>query len=364
MYSENPPRFVKTERDQRLWEEAEDIVSREYKVKYGSPAYWSLANRIFHRMKLRVGGGEWPVQGNPSPLYTYELLTHGDPAFAPHDGVLQNPGEDHAQEALQKIVRLFETGDVPAAVAYVTFPPPNIPLAHWSMGNRLICLQSDTNDARGFAQWKEVNRWVKKGAKAIYILRPKLVKKREEEMDDPEDKFKLIGFAAQPVFRIEDTDGEPVEYHQHPLPSTPLDAVARKWGIEVRSTFFDYSFYGSYSHSASRIELASPEETVFFHEMTHAADARLVQIVSGVEPAQEIVAELGAACLSRLVGRQPQWNGGRHYRYVQMFAQAMFPNLPPREAVGKACYKLIQRVAAALGLILDEMGYQPPSAQE
>ena len=60
------PAFVKTARDERLWKEAKQIVRDEYSVKVGSKPYWALVNRIFHRMKRRVGGGEYsPPKRNP-----------------------------------------------------------------------------------------------------------------------------------------------------------------------------------------------------------------------------------------------------------------------------------------------------------
>ncbi len=58
-----PPGFVKTARDRRLWEEAEQRTIDEYGVKH--PNFWAIANRIFHRMKARVGGGEYTPEENP-----------------------------------------------------------------------------------------------------------------------------------------------------------------------------------------------------------------------------------------------------------------------------------------------------------
>jgi hypothetical protein len=43
-----------------------------------------------------------------------------------------------------------------------------------------------TEDARGFKQWKEVNRYVKKGAKAFVILAPRFIKNGAKEEEDRE----------------------------------------------------------------------------------------------------------------------------------------------------------------------------------
>ena len=76
------------------------------------------------------------------------------------------------QQVLNSIISAFESGDIPEAVAIASFPILDIPSANWSFTNRTIQFLSGTADSRGFNQWKAVNRCVKKGSKAIYILVP------------------------------------------------------------------------------------------------------------------------------------------------------------------------------------------------
>ena len=67
---------------------------------------------------------------------------------------------------------------------------------------------------------------MKKGAKAMYILVPRL--KKVEDEDSGEEDSVLIGFLAEPVFRIEDTDGEPLpecEPPQIPRLQSRIDVV-------------------------------------------------------------------------------------------------------------------------------------------
>ena len=89
---------------------------------------------------------------------------------------------NNVKAVLDKILEKFKTGDIPEAVALASFPIPDIPSSRWSFTNRTLMFLSGTGDARGFQQWKEAHRWVKKGAKAVYILVPcikkKLMKKR------------------------------------------------------------------------------------------------------------------------------------------------------------------------------------------
>ena len=78
------------------------------------------------------------------------------------------------------------------------FPIPNIPASKWSLLNRTLMFISGTSDARGFNQWKQVNRYVKKGSKAITILAPRFIRKQEE--DEEEAKSVLVGFLAVASF--------------------------------------------------------------------------------------------------------------------------------------------------------------------
>ena len=108
------------------------------------------------------------------------------------------------KEVLKRILSCFESGDIPQAIAYSVFPIPDIPSSRWSLLNRTLMYIAGTMDARGFRQWKEVNRCVKKGSKALYILVPRMVMRENE---DGEEEEVLAGFMARPVFRVEDTDG-------------------------------------------------------------------------------------------------------------------------------------------------------------
>ena len=78
---------------------------------------------------------------------------------------------------------------------------------------------TETNDARGFRQWQEVGRHVKEGAKAITILAPRFIKKHQENGED--GKVILVGFLSVPVFRVEDTEGDPLDYQKIELPELP-----------------------------------------------------------------------------------------------------------------------------------------------
>ncbi len=124
-----------------------------------------------------------------------------------------------AKVCLQRIVDLFKEGDIPKALAVATIPPQaGIPSAKWSLSNRLLQFLADTSDARGFRQWQKADRKVSKGAKAFHILGPKARTIKETDEGGLEtEKVIVVGFFAIPVFRAEDTDGDPLPY----VPGTP-----------------------------------------------------------------------------------------------------------------------------------------------
>jgi hypothetical protein len=211
---------------------------------------------------------------------------------------------------------------------------------------------SGTTDARGYRQWKEVNRYVNKGAKAIYILVPRIVK-RSIETDGGEEKEKeiLTGFLAKPVFRVEDTKGDPLKYEQIELPELPLIERAQEWGISVKAVPGNYRYYGYFSQRKREIGLASKDETVFFHELAHAAQQKATGKSERKELwRNEIVAELVAATLCEMVGKTSK-HLGNNYKYICHYAAEA--HLGPVQA----CLLVIGDVENVLNLILqDGMG--------
>jgi hypothetical protein len=156
-----------------------------------------------------------------------------------------------ASKAANQILAAFENGNLPQAIAYSTFTPPaNIPAFRWTARNRALAFLQMTGDARGYQQWKEAGRNVKKGSKAIYILGPVMKKSNQViEIENPEtgeiqtDNMKCVGYHSIPVFRMEDTEGEPLQYAQLDTKTLPLADVAERWGLEIKAG----SFNGEYT---------------------------------------------------------------------------------------------------------------------
>ncbi len=159
----------------------------------------------------------------------------------------------------------------------------------------------------------------------------------------------LVGFLAVPVFRIEDTEGEPLSYESPRVPPFPLLEVAESWGISVKAVPKEGRYYGWYWQTEDEISLASEEEVVFFHELSHAAHKRLLgQLKAGSDWKQEIVAELCAAVLCQLVGRSPGKFLGNHYQYISHYAEEA--GLAPVQG----CLQVIKDVEGVLELILSQ----------
>jgi len=250
------------------------------------------------------------------------------------------------KQVLDGIVERFKRGDIPKAVACAMFPmADDIPSANWSVLNRILMFLAGTADARGYKQWRKANRYVKKGAKGFHILVPCM--KRMEDEETGEEKEALVGFMCRPVFRYEDTDGEPLSYDQIELPELPLLERAREWGLKVRAIPGNNHCYGYYSSTRKEIALATPEEKTFFHELSHAAHEKIQNgLKKGQDPFQEIVAELSAQALCHLVGKRPDDTFGNSYRYIEGYAEKA--RLTPHGA----CLKVMNQTEQVLTLIL------------
>jgi antirestriction protein ArdC len=249
------------------------------------------------------------------------------------------------RSVLEGIIQRFASGEIPQAIALAVFPIPNIPCAKWSLLNRTIMVLTGTADARGIKQWNQVGRSVRKGVKSFKIMAPRFRKVADEESE--KTRQVLLGFLLVPVFRVEDTQGDPLDYEQIKLPEFPLLERAREWGIPVKAIPGNARYYGYFSANRSEIAVASPEECVFFHELSHAAHHQVSPLKPGQDWKQEIVAELSAAVLCHLVGKQPV-NLGQHYHYIEDYAQKA------KRDVVRACTEVFGDIEKVLRLILKQ----------
>ena len=97
---------------------------------------------------------------------------------------------------------------------------------------------------------------------------------KKPETDDDSDLV-LSGFLARPVFRFEDTVGEPLVEEPGVLCELPLMDRAAEWGLSVEAVPGNHRYNGFFCESHKSIGLATKKESVFFHELAHAAHSRL-----------------------------------------------------------------------------------------
>lgn len=228
---------------------------------------------------------------------------------------------EKVKNAMNEVVQAFENEDL-ESVSLAVFRGMGKPSDSWSFLNRLVMILNNTNDARGFKQWKQVNRYVIKGAKAFHILVPmqkkvpKKIVKVNNEREEEEETINIniiTGFKAVPVFRYEDTEGEPLqeEDNTYEIPYE-LNGIIEELGLTVSKDGFRGA-YGWYSPHKKSITLASSEMLVFLHELAHAVDDKFHNLNGGQDPMEEVVAEFSAVILCYLMGYQPHMGHAKHY---------------------------------------------------
>ena len=227
------------------------------------------------------------------------------------------------KEAVDKLMTMFKSGEFPAQLATTIIRKSEadvIPSDSWSIGNRILMTAQNTGDARGYNQWQEVGRQVKKGSKAIYIFAPLTKKVTETDAETGEETTKVIvyGFRPLPVFRYEDTEGEPLpDYDYKPKTYPPFFNVAEKLGISVKYRPMRGNFLGRYSAGTTSIQLCSQDAHVYYHELAHAIHNTFVDLKTYDTDKAEIVAEFTACVLcelTKITGYETQG-----YEYIKRY---------------------------------------------
>jgi len=250
---------------------------------------------------------------------------------------------DKAQEALNQVVARFQSGDLSAVVEVVRLrrQAADAPSQSWSLSNQVLAyIQTHSLDCRGYRQWEQVGRQVRKGARAAWILAPITIL---IENEDGEKVSVVRGFKSVPVFAVHDTDGKPlpqVDYTPPILP--PLSDVARKLGVTVAWQPTPADRLGDCDLTGQRIRVGTHDAQVFFHELAHAAHARLNGHLRGGQHAdQETIAEFTACVLMQLYGLGDR--SGNAWRYIRSY------NSDPIRAIAEAL-TTVEKVLEVLGV--------------
>lgn len=249
---------------------------------------------------------------------------------------------DNAKVAMNKIVDRFKSGDIGPLIEVIRLrrDKNDTPFGAWSLSNQLLAfMQTGETDCRGFRQWEQVGRKVKKGAKAAYILGP-LMRKITDQTTG-EERMLLYGFRGISVFPLSMTEGdELVEADYKPTEFPPLIHVAEIMGISVKyqPTGAAYGWYsGKPGHE--QIVLGTWDYGTFFHELAHAAHNRIEKLKGGQDVDQEVIAEFTACVLQQLYGIDYTGNA---WQYIRSYAPT-----DPLKAVVR-CLSTIEKVLAVI----------------
>lgn len=262
-----------------------------------------------------------------------------------------------AEETGYKLLEAFQAGTVPAALAPLFIRhSQDRHCAGWSWTNQLMVALNGYSDARTYKGWQNVDRQVRKGEKSFQILEP--VRIQIEDEATGEKRSILVGFRAGTRFGIEQTDGDPLpvqEERERFIDSLPLLDVAQAWGLAVNTyngsqgKAQGYFRYNTLTGEGQTIALGVENLSTWCHELIHAADLRLGNLVErGQHWASETVAELGGCILLHLLGQPEAADDGGAWHYISTYAQAN--DLDPI----MVCIDVLDRTCKAVSHIMDE----------
>lgn len=273
--------------------------------------------------------------------------------------------EEKMGDTLDTLVKMFEEGTAPVAIAIASFPSNfGIPCEGWSLSNRIIMFINGYEDARSFNNWRKVGRKCKKGG-AFYIFKPVMkkiwVQKKDSEGKLSEEATLMnlpVAFAPHPVWPYENTEGKPLEdMPVLDLTKLPFVEKAIEWGIDVKAVRGNANWHGAYIRrtkfdkkgkiETEQIHLASPDEKVFLHELAHAAHKRVSKNFDReTKVDKEVVAELAAAAIAQIVGIEKP-NVGESYNFIRNYANMA------GKSPGMACLDVISDVEKVIKVIFE-----------
>ena len=261
-----------------------------------------------------------------------------------------------AESAAKQILDAFQNpGQLPKALAPIFIRrKDNLPCRSWSWSNQLIVALNGHADARGYRQWQQAGRHVKKGERSLQILVPMTKKVERDDPDSGEtvEGFAVYGFKSAAVFGLSQTDGEPLPPPDPAvaewIDSLPLVDVAKSWELTVEAyNGRNGAALGKYRHGRG-IVLGVENLSTWAHEMIHAADDRLGQLTErGQHWRSETVAELGGATLLSVLGHDHNADLGGCWQYVKAYATDA--KIEPIVA----CQRVLKRTCDAVTLVLD-----------
>ena len=197
----------------------------------------------------------------------------------------------------------------------------------YSFGNVLLIAAQchEATRVAGFNAWRKMNRFVRKGEKAIWILAPMVYKTADAE--DGESDRVIRGFKFVGVFDVAQTDGEELPSICNRIDGedpaghyAQLITVAQSIGFTVEDHEFGGSTNGDCSHTDHRIRVETqntPAQRVktLAHEIAHALlhesyDNRALAELEAESTAYVVCSSLGLDTSDYSFGCVANWAGG------------------------------------------------------
>jgi antirestriction protein ArdC len=197
----------------------------------------------------------------------------------------------------------------------------------YSFGNVLLIAtqRHEATRVAGFNAWRKMNRFVRKGEKAIWILAPMVYKNAGAE--DGEHDRVIRGFKFVSVFDVAQTEGEELPSICNRIDGedpaghfAQLVTVAQSIGFTVEHHEFEGSTNGDCSHSEHRIRVETrntPAQRVktLVHEIAHALlhesyDNRAHAELEAESTAYVVCQTLGIDSSDYSFGYVATWAGG------------------------------------------------------
>jgi len=208
----------------------------------------------------------------------------------------------------------------------------------YSIGNQILIMLQKPDAARvaGFSTWKDLGRWVKKGAKGIAILAPvmppkqKPEKREQEEIEtETETEPRPVFFKVVYVFDVSQTEGKPLPEFEVPVLTgevneglfTDLLAHMKQRGVGIdfdSKPHMDPGIKGFYSQAGIWVRPEEPRAQqlkTLLHEIAHYYSEGVFHI-----PRQD--AETIAESAAFVVGAHFGFDTGvRSFPYVALWAK-------------------------------------------
>jgi len=234
------------------------------------------------------------------------------------------PRNDHPQ-LIEKLAERI--GNLTSSDAWRSYLDFQSNFHRYSFHNVLLIAAQcqEATQVAGFKTWRKMNRVVRKGEKAIWILAPMVYKRTNAE--NGRDDRAIRGFKWVPVFDVAQTEGDELPSVCNRLDGddpaghyTTLVGFARSIGFSVEDHELDGSTNGDCSHSGRCIRIETrnaPAQRVktLVHEIAHAllhetCESRALAELEAESTAYVVCQALGIDSSDYSLGYVASWAGG------------------------------------------------------